>query len=86
MYTIIRSDSKAVFVQGAYDTEEEAQARLDLLRAKFGDRYNLTIAQVDDQPALEIPATSDDVASEPVITPTPTIKKPNGSHKKNRPS
>lgn len=48
-YTIIDSDKGTPFISQVYDTEAEAQARLDALMQKFGGRYKLAIEQVKDE-------------------------------------
>lgn len=43
-YTVINSDTGAIFIQQQYRTIEEAEARLVALRAKLGDSYPLAVA------------------------------------------
>jgi hypothetical protein len=42
-YTVLDADRGTPFIQQVYDKQEDAQARLDALKEKFGDRYNLVI-------------------------------------------
>lgn len=46
-YTVIDNKKKTLFIQQNYEKLEEAQTRLDALKAKFAGRYSLAIVGVD---------------------------------------
>jgi hypothetical protein len=48
-YTIINSDTGAVFIQQQYDSIEEAEARLAALKAKVGKSYSLAVSVLDEE-------------------------------------
>jgi nitrogen regulatory protein PII-like uncharacterized protein len=48
-FTIVNTDSGSPFVQQQYDTAEDAEAALAIVKAKFGERYKLGVAVVDDE-------------------------------------
>lgn len=48
-YAIIDDKKKTRFAGRDYDSVEDANKRLDVLKGKFGDRFSLAVVGVDEQ-------------------------------------
>ena len=72
-YTIIDGKKKSPFIQQCYDTLEEANVRLEILKAKFADLYPIVVIGIDGEGKFHGPTKS--TTETPTPTPTPANKR-----------